>query len=143
MYLRASGQSQSTTARPHRASTQDCSSGHSLSTRTASMPQALCPAVYPGSSWALLHSGARPSSCSQTPKCASSSSSGIARASLSSTPACLSSHTRHTSGDHRVPLHSEVRTTQLATWLCTHASMLTKRARSHVCCDLSRLSAKK
>ena len=110
MHLRASGQSQSNIARPHRASTQDCSSGHSLSTRTVSMLQALCPVVYPGPSWALLHSGVRPSSCSQTPKRVSSSS-GIARASQSLTPACLSSHTGHTSSGHRVPLHSEVLTT--------------------------------
>ena len=135
MHLRASGQSQSTTARPHRASTQDCSSGHSLSTRTVSMPQALCPVVYPGPSWALLHSGVRPSSCSQTPKRVSSSS-GIARASQSLTPACLSSHTGHTSSGHRVPLHSEVRTTQLAMWLCTHASRLTVDEAKPITCIL-------
>ena len=39
--------------------------------------------------------------------------------------------------DHRAPLHSEVRTTQPAAWLCTHVSVSTKRIRSHGCCDLS------
>ena len=142
MHLRASGQSRSTTARPHfRASTQDCSSGHSRSKGTALKPQVQFQASYLGPSWALLHSGVQPSSCSQTPKRVSSSS-GIVHASQSLTPACLSSHTGHTSSGHRVPLHSEVRTTQLATWLCTLASRLTKRSRSHVCCDLSRSSAK-
>ena len=42
----------------------------------------------------------------------------------------------------RAPLHSEVRTTQPAAWLCTHVSVSTKRIRSHGCCDLSPSGAK-
>ena len=141
MHLRASGRSRSTTTHPHRASIQDCFSGHSLSTRTISMPQVQFPVLYPGPSWAPLHSSARPGSCSQTPKCASSSS-GIARASLSSTPICLSFRTGHISDDPRAPLHSEVRATQPAAWPCTHVSVLTKRIRPHGGCDLSPSGAK-
>ena len=122
--------SQSTTARPRRAHTPGSSSGHSRSTRTASVPQVQSQVSYLGLSWALPHSGVRPSSCSQTPKRVSSSSD-IVHASLSSWPACRSFHTGHISSGHRAPLHSEVRMTQLVKLLCTLASMLRKRARSH------------
>ena len=94
MHLRASGQSRSTTACPHRASTQDCSSGHSRSKGTALKPQVQFQVSCLGPSWALLHSGVRPSSCSQTPRRVSSSSD-IVHASQSLTLACLSSHTGH------------------------------------------------
>ena len=127
--------SQSTTARPRRAHTPGSSSGHSRSTRTASVLQVQFQVSCLGPSWALPHSGVRPSSCSQTPKRVSSSSD-IVHASLSSWPACLSSHTGHTSSGHRVPLHSEVRTTQLAMWLCTHASRLTVDEAKPITCIL-------
>ena len=120
-HLRASGRSRSTTTRPHRASTQDCFSGHSC-------PQGLSQCRKFNSQSFILdllgHLCIRPGSCSQTPKCASSSS-GIARASLSSTPFCLSFRTGHISDDPRAPLHSEVRTTQPAA-ICTHVSVSTK-----------------
>ena len=120
-------QSQSTTARPHRARTQDCSSGHSHSTMTVSAPQAQFSVFYPGPSWALLRSGARPNSCSQTPRHVSSSF-GTGHATPSWRVACLSSHIVRISGDLRVPLHSGVHRTRPAKWPDILASRLRKRS---------------
>ena len=137
-HLRASGRSRSTTTRPHRASTQECFSGHSLSTRTVSMPQVQFPVFYPGPSWAPLHSTRLMQSDTQMCfifiwHCSCQS--------VIDTNLPVISHRTHLRRS-RAPLHSEVRTTQPAAWLCTHVSVSTKRIRSHGCCDLSPSGAK-